>query len=61
MAADQLWWYTARSAGIVAWALLTASVLLGLALSTKVSASGRVRTGCSTCTASSAASRSCSS
>ena len=32
----QLWWYTARSGGIVAWALLTASVLFGLALSTKV-------------------------
>ena len=34
--ATQLWWYTARSGGIVAWALLTASVLFGLALSTKV-------------------------
>jgi ferric reductase like protein len=29
-------WYIARSAGLVAWALLTASVLWGLALSTKV-------------------------
>jgi predicted ferric reductase len=35
-ATTQLWWYTARSAGIVSWALLTASVLFGLALSTKV-------------------------
>ncbi|HZP27309.1 MAG TPA: ferric reductase-like transmembrane domain-containing protein [Acidimicrobiia bacterium] len=34
--ATQLWWYTARSGGIVAWALLTASVLFGLSLSTKV-------------------------
>jgi DMSO/TMAO reductase YedYZ heme-binding membrane subunit len=33
---DKLWWYTARSGGIVAWALLAASVLWGLALSTKV-------------------------
>ena len=32
----QLWWYMARSGGIVAWALLAASVLWGLALSTKV-------------------------
>lgn len=29
------WWYVARSAGMVAWALLTASVLWGLALSTR--------------------------
>ena len=33
---DQIWWYTARAGGIVAWALLGASVLWGLALSTKV-------------------------
>ena len=33
---EQLWWYVARSGGIVAWALLAASVLWGLALSTKV-------------------------
>ena len=33
---QQLWWYVARSGGIVAWALLGASVLWGLALSTKV-------------------------
>ena len=33
---DQLWWYVARSGGIVAWAMLAASVLWGLALSTKV-------------------------
>ena len=33
---NQLWWYVARSGGIVAWALLAASVLWGLALSTKV-------------------------
>jgi predicted ferric reductase len=33
---EQLWWYVARSGGIVAWALLASSVLWGLALSTKV-------------------------
>ena len=33
---SQLWWYVARSGGIVAWALLAGSVLWGLALSTKV-------------------------
>jgi predicted ferric reductase len=32
----QLWWYIARSGGIVSWALLAGSVLWGLALSTKV-------------------------
>ena len=32
----QLWWYIARSGGIVAWAMLAGSVLWGLALSTKV-------------------------
>lgn len=32
----QLWWYVARASGIVAWALLAASVLWGLALSTRV-------------------------
>jgi sulfoxide reductase heme-binding subunit YedZ len=32
----QLWWYTARAAGIVAWVLLAAGVLWGLALSTKM-------------------------
>jgi predicted ferric reductase len=31
----QLWWYTARAGGIVAWALLSLSVLWGLALSTR--------------------------
>ncbi len=31
----QIWWYVARSSGIVAWALLASSVLLGLALSTR--------------------------
>jgi predicted ferric reductase len=33
---EQLWWYVARSGGIVAWAMLTFSMLWGLALSTKV-------------------------
>lgn len=31
----QLWWYVARASGIVAWALLAGSVLLGLSLSTR--------------------------
>jgi sulfoxide reductase heme-binding subunit YedZ len=31
----QLWWYVARASGIVAWLLLTASVLWGIVLSTK--------------------------
>ena len=30
------WWYLSRSAGVVAWALLTASVIWGLCLSTRV-------------------------
>lgn len=33
---DQIWWYTARAGGIVAWVLMAMSVLWGLALSTKV-------------------------
>lgn len=33
---EHIWWYTARAGGIIAWALLGASVLWGLALSTKV-------------------------
>jgi predicted ferric reductase len=32
----QLSWYAARSAGVVAWALVTASVIWGLALSTRI-------------------------
>jgi len=31
----QIWWFAARSGGIVAWALVTASVCWGLMLSTK--------------------------
>jgi predicted ferric reductase len=31
----QLWWYVARAGGIVAWLLVSASVLWGLALSTR--------------------------
>lgn len=31
----QLWWYVARAAGVVGWALLAASVVWGLAISTK--------------------------
>lgn len=32
----QLWWYVARSGGILAWALLAASVLWGLAMTTRI-------------------------
>jgi DMSO/TMAO reductase YedYZ heme-binding membrane subunit len=35
---SQVWWFVARSSGIIAWALLTLSVVWGLLLSTKVSA-----------------------
>ena len=31
---SQVWWYLARSAGMVAWAMLTASVLWGIVLAT---------------------------
>ena len=33
---SQVWWFVARSSGIVAWALLTLSVCWGLLLSTRV-------------------------
>ena len=32
---QHVWWYTARAGGITAWAVATASVLWGLALSTR--------------------------
>ena len=32
---EQIWWYVARSSGMVAWALLTLSVCWGLFVSTK--------------------------
>lgn len=41
MLAVNLPWYVARSSGLVGWALLTASVLWGLAISTKAPAFGR--------------------
>jgi predicted ferric reductase len=31
-----LWWYVARAAGVVAWALASASIMWGLALSTRL-------------------------
>ncbi len=34
----QLWWYTARAGGLVAWALATASVVWGLLLSGRLTA-----------------------
>jgi DMSO/TMAO reductase YedYZ heme-binding membrane subunit len=39
---SQLWWYTARAGGIVAWALLAASVVSGLLLSTRLRPPGVV-------------------
>ncbi len=33
---SQLWWYVARAGGLVSWALLAATALFGLALSSKV-------------------------
>jgi len=33
---EQLWWYVARSTGLVAWAVLTLSLLWGIALSTRL-------------------------
>lgn len=35
---EQLWWYVARSGGIVAWALITLSVCWGLMVSTRAAA-----------------------
>lgn len=35
LASTKVWWYVSRSAGIVGWALCTASVLWGLALATR--------------------------
>lgn len=35
-ASEKLMWYVARSSGMVAWALVTASILWGLALSTRL-------------------------
>jgi DMSO/TMAO reductase YedYZ heme-binding membrane subunit len=37
---SQLWWYTARAGGIVAWALLATSVVWGLLLSTRLRPGG---------------------
>lgn len=37
---SQLWWYTARAGGIVAWVLLAASVVWGLLLSTRLRPGG---------------------
>ncbi len=33
--ASQVWWYTSRAAGIVAWVLLSGSMIAGLALSSR--------------------------
>ena len=34
--ASQQWWFVARSSGLVAWALITASIVWGLVLATRV-------------------------
>lgn len=41
MKIDSLSWYVARSSGLIGWALLSASVIWGLLLSTRASAAGR--------------------
>ena len=33
---EKLWWYVARSTGIVAWALVAAAVVWGLLLTTRL-------------------------
>jgi DMSO/TMAO reductase YedYZ heme-binding membrane subunit len=38
---DRLWWYVARASGLVAWAVLAASTLWGLALTTRPFAARR--------------------
>jgi DMSO/TMAO reductase YedYZ heme-binding membrane subunit len=36
MIAEQFWWHVSRATGMVSWAILTLSILWGLALSTKL-------------------------
>ncbi len=33
---EQVWWYASRSSGIIAWVLITLSVVWGLSLSTRL-------------------------
>ncbi len=33
---EQVWWYASRSSGIIAWVLITMSILWGLSLSTRI-------------------------
>lgn len=33
---EQVWWYASRSSGIIAWVLITLSILWGLSLSTRI-------------------------
>jgi predicted ferric reductase len=35
---EHLWWYTARAAGLVAWVLVTAAVVWGVALTSRIAA-----------------------
>lgn len=39
--ADQIWWYTSRAAGIVAWILLSLSVLAGMSIAHRRVVGGR--------------------
>ena len=43
----QFWWYVARAAGIVGWLFLTAAVLWGIMLSTKLFPDTVAPHGCS--------------
>ncbi|MDH4119332.1 MAG: hypothetical protein OEW30_18270, partial [Acidimicrobiia bacterium] len=36
MITEKVWWYVARSSGLVAWLLLAAAVVWGLLLSTRI-------------------------
>ena len=47
----QLWWYLSRSAGIVAWVMLTGSVLWGIVLASDLFPTGAAAPGCWRCIA----------
>lgn len=45
----QLWWFLARWSGMIAWLMLTASVIWGVVLSTTAFPSTAARPGCEIC------------